>query len=181
MVKTVRCPVTGEVGTSDVFFKKGKIYYSSEEAYLQHKERLRKQEELDSEHEKIYALVCKSILSIKAKKHRPPLLAKLLAVFNDCDPEIVCLAVELCGDRIAQKINEPCFTSAYGRFNYIVATLRNELSYAESVYEQRKFQKKRDASRPVSMTNMPANLENFGRGVKHPIKDITKLFQEDER
>ncbi len=181
MAKTVRCPATGEVGTSDEFFKKGKNYYLSEEAYLQHIERLKMQAKLNTEREKIYALVCESILGIKSSKLRPPLLAKMLTVFDDCNPEIVCLAVELCGGRIAEKISQPSFTSAYGRFKYIVATLRNELNYAESVNEQRKIQEKRDAARRVSISKMPVDYDNIGKDVKHPRRDITKIFQEAGR
>ncbi len=159
MGKTVRCAVTGEVGTDDEFYKRGSKYYKSREAYLQRKKRQKIRKALDAGLEKIYAMICESILDIKTEASRPPLLAKKLRVFKDCDPEIVCLAIELCGDRIAAKIEEPRFGSAYGRYNYIVAALLNELSYAESVQRQRDFQERRESARLASVIKMANDLE----------------------
>ncbi len=181
MSKTVRCTATGVVGTTDTFYRKGQKYYASREIYLQHKSNLKKGKSLSAEQDKIYALICEYILGIKTEARRPPTLAKMLRPFKAYDPEVVCLAIEMCGARIAEKIKEPRFNSGYGQLNYVVAALRNEMNYAENVHRQKKFQEKRDAARIASAPQAPIDYENFGKNVKHPKKDMTKLFQEDEQ
>jgi hypothetical protein len=122
MARKVKCRITGEVGTSDVFIKVDKYYYKSQDIY----DAYIAEKELEN---KILDLVMLDILSYNSTSSNPSLIRKKLnELHENFSYEAIYETILAKSGVIKSTIKDKDFATQYQMIAYIFAIITNNIS-----------------------------------------------------
>lgn len=169
IIRTVKCAITGEQGTSETFIKIGSKYYKSQEIY----DITQQQKNL---HKLIVDSICYELLDYQKGQKFPTLLTKKLKELGFYDNEVILKTVQDYKNDIAYWMNRKSIDTDTGKIYYIFAIINDHIN---AVYNQWKHDKKQVVKEEKSEIDVGADviIENLGTNKKG--KDISEWLEDD--
>ena len=167
MARKVKCQITKEEGTSDVFYKapNGKYYKSQKlyEAWL--KEKIDREEFLD--------MFATDFLGYKKGQVFPTVLCKRLKELEFYGYDVINQTVKKCKSSIEYALTHKDFASENGKISYIFAIIKNNINdvYKQIVEEEKKPIVEHCIDETVDIDNIQTT---------HKEKNIKKWLEEDD-
>ena len=166
MGRRVKCVVTGEYGTSDVFIKHDGKYFKNEDIYLEYK----KQNEYWV---KIIEKFCYEFLGYTSGQPFPTILPKRLKELDFYDNETIYLTICECESNIISALNSKTFNGDYSKICYIMAIIRNNIAQVwKQIMIKRNEAKK--AYQPIP-SNIYMSLSDI-QNPKQKVKNLSKYL-----
>ena len=172
MARKVKCQITKEEGTSDVFYKapNGKYYKSQKlyETWL--KEKIDREEFLD--------MFATDFLGYKKGQVFPTVLCKRLKELEFYGYDVINQTVKKCKSSIEYALTHKDFASENGKISYIFAIIKNNIN---DVYKecQRKEKIEERQEKKIVIIETVDERSIMDIGSKQKGKDISE-FLEDE-
>lgn len=167
MARKVKCQITKEEGTSDVFYKapNGKYYKSQKlyETWL--KEKTDREEFLD--------MFATDFLGYKKGQVFPTVLCKRLKELEFYGYDVINQTVKKCKSSIEYALTHKDFASENGKISYIFAIIKNNINdvYKQIVEEEKK---------PIVEHYIDETVDIDNIQTTHKEKNIKKWLEEDD-
>lgn len=167
MARKVKCQITKEEGTSDVFYKapNGKYYKSQKlyETWL--KEKIDREEFLD--------MFATDFLGYKKGQVFPTVLCKRLKELEFYGYDVINQTVKKCKSSIEYALTHKDFASENGKISYIFAIIKNNINdvYKQIVEEEKK---------PIVEHYIDETVDIDNIHTTHKEKNIKKWLEEDD-
>ena len=167
MARKVKCQITKEEGTSDVFYKapNGKYYKSQKlyETWL--KEKIDREEFLD--------MFATDFLGYKKGQVFPTVLCKRLKELEFYGYDVINQTVKKCKSSIEYALTHKDFASENGKISYIFAIIKNNINdvYKQIVEEEKK---------PIVEHYIDETVDIDNIQTTHKEKNIKKWLEEDD-
>lgn len=143
MSRSVKCYVTGEVGTNDTFVKIGNHYYKSQAVYEKYRH------EIDTRKE-IISLVATKFLGYQNGQKFPAYIQKKLNEFSFYSYDVILKTFEKCSDSIVYYMSKKEFRNESGKIAYIFAVLSNNINDVNKEFEWSKKAAKKEEKAEVN-------------------------------
>lgn len=168
MARRVKCIVTGEYGTSDVFIKRNGKYFKNESIYLEYK----KQNEYWV---KIIEKFCYEFLGYSKGQPFPTILPKRLKELDFYDNETIYNTICENEANIIYSLNTKEFNSDYSKICYVMAIIRNNIAqmWKKNMIARNEAKK---AYQPIP-SNTYLSLSDI-QNPKQKVKDISKYLED---
>jgi hypothetical protein len=171
MARTVKCQITGESGTSDIFYKapNGKYYKSKElyDAWEQEK----------SNRQDIIELIATEFLGYVEGKVFPTFLVRKLKELEFYGYAVIKLTIERCKNSIDYAIQTKEFKNDNAKTSYIFAIIKNNIN---DVYKECQ-QKEKTAQKQSKQTDSFETIDEeilMNIGSKCRAKDIGEFLED---
>lgn len=168
MARKVKCAITGEYGTNEIFIKIGSKYYKSQEIYNEDKQR----KEL---HKKIVDTILNEFLDYQQGQVPSSLLFKKLKELEFYDNEVILKTIQQQSDTIKYWMNNKEFKNENGKISYMFAIIKGSIN---DVYKEWKREQNRIKQVKKSKIDINIDIENINTTQKG--KDISKWLEDDD-
>lgn len=168
MSRSVKCALSGEVGTSDLFIKIGTKYYKSQEIYDEYKLKA-------NLHKKIVDVIVNDFMNYQSGQIFPTILTKKLKELEFYPNEVILKTIEKNHDTIQYWMNTKDFSNDIGKISYIFAIIKGNIN---DIYKEWKSDTVLENKMNKIDTSLIIDLiitEN-----KHEEKDLRKWLEDDE-
>ena len=167
MARKVKCQITKEEGTSDVFYKapNGKYYKSQKlyETWLKEK----------TDREEFLEMFANDFLGYKQGQVFPTVLCKRLKELEFYGYDVINQTVKKCKSSIEYALTHKDFASENGKISYIFAIIKNNINdvYKQIVEEEKK---------PIVEHYIDETVDIDNIQTTHKEKNIKKWLEEDD-
>lgn len=171
IARKVKCRITGEEGTSDIFVKIDGKYYKNQQVYnAWNKENAKRKEVID--------VICYEFLDYETGQKFPTVLTKKLKELEFYGYEVVLETIRKCSSSIEYAVKTKNFKNEVGKISYIMAIVQNNIN---DVYKEHNRKEKLKEKQDKQTIHFEAenSVEIMNIGSKHKGKDISD-FLEDE-
>lgn len=173
MARKVKCQITGEYGTSDVFYKadNGK-YYKSKELYD-----VWNKENEDRKH--VIERFAIEFLDYVPGQVFPTILTKKLKELEFYGYDVINKTIDKSYDSIQYALRTKYFRNDVGKISYIFAIIKNNIN---DVYKQVLTEEKSEKRQQEQVANIDVVDEQLimNIGTKQKAKDISSFLEDDE-
>ena len=173
MARKVKCQITGEYGTSDVFYKadNGK-YYKSKELYD-----VWNKENEDRKH--VIERFAIEFLDYVPGQVFPTILTKKLKELEFYGYDVINRTIDKSYDSIQYALRTKDFRNDVGKISYIFAIIKNNIN---DVYKQVLTEEKSEKRQQEQVANIDVVDEQsiMNIGTKQKAKDISSFLEDDE-
>lgn len=169
MARQCKCQITGEVGTTDTFYKadNGK-YYKSKEVYdIWNKE--------NENRKKVIEKFAIDFLDYKPGQVFPTVLTKKLKELEFYGYDVINRTIDKAYNSIQYAIQHKDFKNDIGKISYIFAIIKNNIN---DVYKQTVQQEKEKKDETVCEIDNEVDIDNIQ--TKHKEKNIKKWLEDDD-
>ena len=167
MARKVKCQITGEYGTSDVFYKadNGK-YYKSKELYD-----VWNKENEDRKH--VIERFAIEFLDYVPGQVFPTILTKKLKELEFYGYDVINKTIDKSYDSIQYALRNKDFRNDVGKISYIFAIIKNNINdvYKQVVKGEKEQKREYDIDTSVDIDNIQTT---------HTEKNITKWLEDDD-
>ena len=167
MARKVKCQITGEYGTSDVFYKadNGK-YYKSKELYD-----VWNKENEDRKH--VIERFAIEFLDYVPGQVFPTILTKKLKELEFYGYDVINKTIDKSYDSIQYILRNKDFRNDVGKISYIFAIIKNNINdvYKQVVKEEKEQKREYDIDTSVDIDSIQTT---------HTEKNITKWLEDDD-
>lgn len=160
MARRCRCRVTGEYGTTDIFYRvtddKGKNkYYKSKEIYEQH---IKEQKN----REKLLEYIAIEILNYNQKKILPTILLKKIKEIHEVyNYEVILETFEKNKDTLEYWMNlEGKFENEFHRVSYMMAIIKDNIIDVYKEWKRKQSQTKKEVEVDIDILNEDIKSSN---------------------
>lgn len=168
MARHVKCYITGEEGTSDVFVKHGNHYYKSEKIYQDHIK------ELDYRN-KIINLIIYDYMQYPKEVPFPTIINKRLKELEHIGYETIYRTLEAKDSDIRKALKEKTFNGEYPKMMYILAIVKNHMFDIWKIVLAEKREERKKEKQGYSLNIEDAQIIN---NPKQNVKDISKYLED---
>lgn len=174
MGRSVKCAITGEMGTTDTFVKIGKHYYKSQEIYDEAmKQKTARKEALN--------IIASDFFQYETGRPFPVLINKKYQELSFYDDETILEAIKEIRNSVSEYCKYKTFDSEYGRAAYVFAAINNHVG---DVYNRRQKQKKRaeqlnaqiERQEPIEVDDLNVMLTPPKRPTYSQTRDISAFL-----
>lgn len=167
MARQCKCQVTGEKGTTDIFYKadNGK-YYKSKEVYdIWNKE--------NEDRKNVIERFAVDFLDYKPGQVFPTVLTKKLKELEFYGYDVINRTIDKAYNSIQYAIQHKEFKSDVGKISYIFAIIKNNINdvYKQVVQEEKRSETVCEIDNEVDIDNIQTN---------HKEKNIKKWLEDDD-
>lgn len=169
MARQCKCQITGEVGTTDTFYKadNGK-YYKSKEVYdIWNKE--------NENRKKVIEKFAVDFLDYKPGQVFPTVLTKKLKELEFYGYDVINKTIEKTYNSIQYAIQHKEFINDVGKISYIFGIIKNNIN---EVYKQTVQQEMEKKNETVCEIDNEVDIDNIQ--TKHKEKNIRKWLEDDD-
>lgn len=136
MARKVKCHVTGESGTNEIFVKIDGHWYKSRDIY--------EQDKLNKEtFNKVKNLIFFELLGMKSGDKYPSFLTKMLREYVNYSNVVLLRILENNKDYIRRYIETHDFNSDYNKLRFISAIISNHVNQEQKRYDREQTEKKK--------------------------------------
>lgn len=168
MARKVKCQITHETGTSDIFVKINGKYYKSQEIYDEYI--------LNSDlHKKIVSIIVDELLNYQTGQVFPTILYKKLKELDFYPNSVILQTIENNYDNIKYWINKKDFDSEFGKISYIFAIITNKINDTYKEWKRNELIKVQE-----NKTHIEVNLDINEENTTQKGKDLSRWLEEDE-
>ncbi|MEY8366563.1 hypothetical protein AALA22_13070 [Anaerovoracaceae bacterium 41-7] len=169
MARSVKCHITGESGTSDIFVKIGRYYYKSKEIYDNH---LKEKETRD----KIVEFVMVNFIHYENNQPFPTFVYKKIKELDFYSNEVILETLKSLQKSLNWAMKNKDFSTEQQRINYIFAAVKNHINTVNKEVKAKKAQK----TRIEAMEIEPEMFDNMSvqRTPKQKVKNISRLLDD---
>ena len=172
--RKVKCKVTGEFGTSDVFFKNpdGPGYYKSKELY----DEIRRQADARLE---LVDILARDLLDYDEGQKFPPMLTRKLKELDFYSNVVILDTIKQCYDTLLQVKRTKEFSSTQAWISYMFAIIGNRIPDVYKEHKKREQEKERLDKKSKEFEQL-AEMINVANEThqKQKTKDISALLGE---
>ncbi len=167
MARRCKCQVTGEEGTTDVFYKaeNGKYYKSKEVYEVWNKE--------NEDRKKVIEKFAVDFLDYKPGQVFPTVLMKKLKELDFYGYDVINQTIDKTYNSILYAIQHKEFKNDVGKISYIFAIIKNNINdvYRQAVQNEKKKENLYEIDNSVDIDNIQTN---------HKEKNIKKWLEDDD-
>lgn len=167
MARRCKCQVTGEEGTTDVFYKaeNGKYYKSKEVYEVWNKE--------NEDRKKVIEKFAVDFLNYKPGQVFPTVLMKKLKELEFYGYDVINQTIDKSYHSILYAIQHKEFKNDVGKISYIFAIIKNNINdvYRQTVQDEKKKKNPYEIDNSVDIDNIQTN---------HKEKNIKKWLEDDD-
>lgn len=169
MARQCKCQITGEKGTTDIFYKadNGK-YYKSKEVYdIWNKE--------NENRKKVIEKFAVDFLDYEPGQVFPTVLTKKLKELEFYGYDVINRTIDKTYDSIQYAIQHKDFKNDMGKISYIFAIIKNNIN---DVYKQIVQEEKEKKSETICEIENEVDIDNIQ--TNHKEKNIKKWLEDDD-
>ncbi len=167
MARRCKCQVTGEEGTTDIFYKaeNGKYYKSKEVYEVWNKE--------NEDRKKVIEKFAVDFLDYKPGQVFPTVLMKKLKELEFYGYDVINQTIDKTYNSILYAIQHKEFKNDVGKISYIFAIIKNNINdvYRQAVQGEKKKENLYEIDNSVDIDNIQTN---------HKEKNIKKWLEDDD-
>jgi hypothetical protein len=168
MARKVKCQITHEIGSSDVFVKINGKYYKTREIYDDYK----RESDL---HKKVVNIIANDLLNYQEGQVFPNVLYKKIKELEFYPNAVILQTVENNYDNIKYWMDRKDFDSDFAKISYIFAIIKNKINDTYKEWKRNEL-----ITIQENKTNIEFNLDINEENTAQKGKDISKWLEEDE-
>lgn len=168
MSRSVKCYVTGEIGTNDTFVKIGCHYYKSRAVYEKYRH------EIDTRNA-VVSMIAVKFLGYQRGQKFPAYIQKKLNEFSFYSYDVILRTFEKCSDSIIYYMSKKEFRNESGKIAYIFAVLSNNIN---DVNKELEWDKKAQEKESKTEMNSEQGINMMRPNTK--VKNVSAWLDEED-